>query len=157
MSWFVEGVLPLAAFAKEPLQLTLSGLTNDTLDVSVDTLRAVTLPLLTHVGIEGAAIKVGPSSGATPSPVLPSPPRSTCTSTRASRLITTRPSPCATGQVKKRGLPPGGGGLVEFSCPIVRELRPLNLVEPGLIKRVRGVAYCAKVRLACSRPCRDSD
>ena len=35
--------------------------------------------------------------------------------------------------------------MIEFSCPIVREVRPINLVDPGLIKRVRGVAYCAKV------------
>lgn len=38
--------------------------------------------------------------------------------------------PCAV-QIKRRGLPPSGGGAVEFFCPIIRELRPLNLVDPG--------------------------
>lgn len=48
-------------------------------------------------------------------------------------------------QVKRRGAPPGGGGLVEFSCPIVRELKPIDFTDPGLIKRIRGNAYCTKV------------
>lgn len=104
IGWFVEGILPLALFAKEPLRLALSGLTNDAADVSVDSLRAVLLPLLGHFGAEGASLSI-----------------------------------------KRRGLPPAGGGLVELTCPIVRELRPLNLDDPGLVKRVRGVAYCAKV------------
>jgi RNA 3'-terminal phosphate cyclase-like protein len=47
--------------------------------------------------------------------------------------------------VTRRGLPPKGGGQAEVTVPIVRELRPLNLVDPGLIKRIRGVAYCCKV------------
>lgn len=48
-------------------------------------------------------------------------------------------------QVKRRGAPPGGGGLVEFTCPIVRELKPIDFTDPGLIKRIRGNAYCTKV------------
>lgn len=104
ISWFLEGILPLAVFAKQPLHLSLSGLTNDSFDVSVDNVKAVILPLLAYFGAEGATLNV-----------------------------------------KKRGLPPSGGGHVEFSCPIVRELRPCNLVDAGLIKRVRGVAYCAKI------------
>ena len=47
-------------------------------------------------------------------------------------------------QLKRRGAPPGGGGEIVFSCEPVRELSPIELVEPGLIKRVRGVAYCTK-------------
>ena len=104
IAWFLEGILPLALFAKTPVQLSLTGLTNDTLDVSVDNLKGVVLPLLGHFGADGAVLNI-----------------------------------------KRRGLPPLGGGHVEFSSPIVRELLPCNLVDPGLVKRVRGVAYCAKV------------
>lgn len=104
IGWFLEGILPLAVFGKEPLALSLTGLTNDTLDVSVDNFKGAILPLLSYFGAEGADLKV-----------------------------------------KKRGLPPSGGGLVVFTCPIVRELQPCNLVDAGLIRRVRGVAYCAKV------------
>lgn len=35
--------------------------------------------------------------------------------------------------------------MVEFKCPIVRELKPIDLTDPGLIKRIRGNAYCTKV------------
>lgn len=36
---------------------------------------------------------------------------------------------------------PGGGGEVAFSCPVRRTLRPVQLTDPGKIKRIRGVAY----------------
>lgn len=34
---------------------------------------------------------------------------------------------------------------MEFRCPIVRELKPIDFTDPGLIKRIRGNAYCTKV------------
>ncbi|CAL8278016.1 unnamed protein product [Merluccius merluccius] len=48
-------------------------------------------------------------------------------------------------KVVKRGMAPGGGGEVVFSCPIRRTLRPVQLTEPGKIKRIRGVAYSVRV------------
>lgn len=48
-------------------------------------------------------------------------------------------------KIKKRGAPPNGGGIVEFSTSIVRDLRPVALEDMGLIRRVRGVAYSARV------------
>ncbi|KAJ3333069.1 hypothetical protein HDU93_008801 [Gonapodya sp. JEL0774] len=48
-------------------------------------------------------------------------------------------------QIKKRGAAPLGGGLVRFLCPTVRQLKPLLFVDQGRIKRVRGVAYAARV------------
>jgi hypothetical protein len=47
-------------------------------------------------------------------------------------------SPC--NQIKKRGAPPAGGGEIQFLCPIVRQVKTLNFVEPGKIKRIRGIA-----------------
>ena len=44
-------------------------------------------------------------------------------------------------KIKSRGAVPLGGGFVEFTCPSVRELHPVNLTDPGKIKRVRGVAH----------------
>lgn len=44
-------------------------------------------------------------------------------------------------QVVKRGMAPGGGGEVFFTCPIRRTIRPVQLTDPGKIKRIRGVAY----------------
>ena len=117
-------------FAKKPTALALTGITNDDVDLSADMLRTVTLPTLSHFGFgEGLALAI-----------------------------------------KKRGAPPLGGGLVLLTCPIVswtghysfvlpvlnalsfpllslqvRELTPLHLVEEGYIRKVRGVAYSAKV------------
>lgn len=44
-------------------------------------------------------------------------------------------------QVMKRGMAPGGGGEVVFTCPVRKTIRPVQLTEPGKIKRIRGVAY----------------
>ncbi|RVE65673.1 hypothetical protein OJAV_G00118820 [Oryzias javanicus] len=48
-------------------------------------------------------------------------------------------------RVVKRGMAPGGGGEVIFTCPIRRTLKPVQLTEPGKIKRIRGVAYSVRV------------
>lgn len=47
--------------------------------------------------------------------------------------------------IKKRGAAPLGGGSVEFLCPIVRQLVPINITDMGLIKRVRGVVFCTRI------------
>lgn len=36
---------------------------------------------------------------------------------------------------------PGGGGEVHFSCPVRRTIKPVQLTDPGKIKRIRGIAY----------------
>ena len=41
----------LPVHSKTPFNLTLSGITNDDVDLSVDALKAVTLPLLKHFGV----------------------------------------------------------------------------------------------------------
>lgn len=50
--WFLEGVLPLLPFAMSALTLTLNGITNDPRDQSVDLFRTVTLPTISHFGLE---------------------------------------------------------------------------------------------------------
>uniref|UniRef100_F7A1P3 RNA terminal phosphate cyclase like 1 n=1 Tax=Ornithorhynchus anatinus TaxID=9258 RepID=F7A1P3_ORNAN len=42
-------------------------------------------------------------------------------------------------------MPPGGGGEVVFSCPVRKMLRPIQLTDPGKIKRIRGMAYSVRV------------
>ena len=44
-------------------------------------------------------------------------------------------------QIVKRGAAPEGGGEVLFTCPCRQKLRPLHFLDPGKIKRIRGVAY----------------
>jgi RNA 3'-terminal phosphate cyclase-like protein len=105
IGWFIEGILPLAPFCKVPMQLSLTGITHDEIDFTVDTLRNVTFPLLQNFGIYNIQFRV-----------------------------------------KKRGVPPKGGGLVELMIPINREpLQSVYLIDEGLVKRVRGIAFCTRI------------
>ncbi|KAL3811562.1 hypothetical protein ACHAXA_009691 [Cyclostephanos tholiformis] len=113
VGWYLEGIFPLAAFGKEPLRLTLRGITDGTsdLDPSPDYLQASFVPLLMRLG-------VGNDADESPPPSL---------------------------RVIRRGSTPLGGGVVHFHCPIVRELRPMELVTFGRVKRVRGTAISCRV------------
>lgn len=46
IGYYLEPILALAPFAKEPLSLTLKGVTNCNIDLSVDTIRTVLVPLM---------------------------------------------------------------------------------------------------------------
>ncbi|XP_072311400.1 RNA 3'-terminal phosphate cyclase-like protein [Eucyclogobius newberryi] len=48
-------------------------------------------------------------------------------------------------KVVKRGMAPGGGGEVVFKCPVRRTIKPVQLTDPGKIKRIRGTAYSVRV------------
>ncbi|KYQ93340.1 RNA 3'-terminal phosphate cyclase family protein [Tieghemostelium lacteum] len=105
ISYFVEGLLCLGPFAKAAIDITLTGITNNDLDLTIDTLRTTTLPIIRKFGLEeGLSIKV-----------------------------------------LKRGAPPNGGGMVNFKCPIVPQLRAVQLVDEGKIRRIRGIAYATRV------------
>ena len=134
IGYFLEPIIMLAPFSKNLLALTLRGITTDDKDLSVrplqtsrwirllillkvDLIRTVTLPHLEPFGIsDGLELKVSD----------PFSPRHN-----------THPCP----KIKKRGSPPLGGGEVLFLCPIVKQVKTLNFVEPGKIKRIRGIAY----------------
>ena len=47
--------------------------------------------------------------------------------------------------VKRRGAAPGGGGEVVLTCPVVRQLTPVQLVDEGKFRRIRGLAFTVKV------------
>lgn len=47
--------------------------------------------------------------------------------------------------IKSRGAPPNGGGKVAFTCSTVRSLKPVQNVDEGLIKRIRGYSYATRV------------
>ncbi|KAK9918153.1 hypothetical protein WJX75_001749 [Coccomyxa subellipsoidea] len=53
-------------------------------------------------------------------------------------------------KVYKRGAPPGGGGEVHLSVPVARSLPPISLIEEGMVKSVRGVAYALRVAPAAA-------
>lgn len=43
------------------------------------------------------------------------------------------------------GLLPLGGGEVIFKCPIKRQTRPVQLLDGGMVKRIRGTAFALRV------------
>ena len=110
----MEGIFPLAAFGKEPLQLTLlNGITDGTSDIdpSCDYLAASFIPFMIKLGIG--------VDDDQPPPVV---------------------------KVTKRGAAPLGGGSVDFYCPIVKkELKPIELLNFGKVKRIRGTATSCRI------------
>lgn len=84
----------------------------------VDLIRTVTLPHLEPFGItDGLELKV----------------RGPFTHVRVHAYTSPK--------IKKRGSPPLGGGEVQFLCPVIKQVKTLNFVEIGKIKRIRGIAY----------------
>uniref|UniRef100_A0A7S2SWC6 RNA 3'-terminal-phosphate cyclase (ATP) n=1 Tax=Rhizochromulina marina TaxID=1034831 RepID=A0A7S2SWC6_9STRA len=112
VGWYIEGLLPLACFAKSPVRILFENcITNDDMDPSVDMIRDVMLPLVRQFGV-GADEE------------------------SQSQLFV---------NVKARGARPKGGGVVDFSCPIARTLRTIDLCDAGLVRKVRGTAYSTKL------------
>ncbi|KAH9945930.1 18S rRNA biogenesis protein [Epithele typhae] len=48
-------------------------------------------------------------------------------------------------RIKKRGSPPHGGGEAQFLCPVVKQVKTLNFLDPGKIKRIRGISHAVRV------------
>lgn len=47
--------------------------------------------------------------------------------------------------IKSRGAKPNGGGEVLFTCPCIRQLNTIKILDEGLVKRIRGTAYSTRV------------
>ncbi|KAL6526012.1 hypothetical protein OROHE_015536 [Orobanche hederae] len=52
MGYFLEPLIVLALFGKDALSIKLTGITNDSRDISVDTFKSTTLPLLKRFGVD---------------------------------------------------------------------------------------------------------
>lgn len=48
-------------------------------------------------------------------------------------------------KVLQRGLMPLGGGEVIFKCPVRKNIRAIQFIKPGMVKRIRGTVYASKV------------
>lgn len=66
LGYYLEFIISLAPFTKTPTQATLFGVTNHPSDLSVDSIRTVTLPLLSKFGISSAIELKIVSRGAAP-------------------------------------------------------------------------------------------
>jgi len=105
LAYFLEGLVQLAPLAKRPLSIRLKGVTNGGPDITCDTFRTVTLPLLARFGLSTDLVL----------------------------------------KIQKRGAMPEGGGEVVFSCPTLKAIEPIEILNEGKVKRVRGVAYTTRV------------
>jgi len=106
VGYWLEPILCLAPFCKDPLQLSLSGVTNHQLDPSPDIIKSSCLPILRKFLLDDTGLEL---------------------------------------TIKKRGVAPGGGGLVVFRCPVKKSVRSVQVLEQGKIKRIRGVAWAVRV------------
>ncbi|XP_074642675.1 RNA 3'-terminal phosphate cyclase-like protein [Tubulanus polymorphus] len=59
-------------------------------------------------------------------------------------------------KINRRGAAPDGGGEILFKCPCRQKLRPVQFTDPGKIKRIRGVAWAARVSPAVANRIVDS-
>jgi RNA 3'-terminal phosphate cyclase-like protein len=113
IAYYLQVLICLAPFMKEPLEATLTGITNDAFDLSIDHLKCSHIPVLKRFLGSDDNLEL---------------------------------------KIIKRGAKPDGGGEVFFKCPVKMKLIPIDLTDPGKIKRVRGIAYSMLVAPAiCNR------
>uniref|UniRef100_A0ACB8ES52 rRNA-processing endoribonuclease n=1 Tax=Sphaerodactylus townsendi TaxID=933632 RepID=A0ACB8ES52_9SAUR len=117
IGYYLESLLCLAPFMKHSLRIVLRGITNDQVDPSVKRLSCKTV-------FQVDILK------ATALPLLK---RFGIDGEELELKIT------------RRGMPPKGGGEVVFVCPVKKAVKPVQLTDPGKIKRIRGVAYSVRV------------
>jgi len=106
IGYWLEPILALAPFCKNPLHLILTGVTNNQVDPSPDWIKASCLPVLRRFLLDDTGLEL---------------------------------------TVTKRGAAPGGGGQVVLRCPVKKSARPAQVLDQGKIKRIRGVAWGARV------------
>lgn len=119
VAYYLEPLLMLAPFCKKPLDITLRGPTHGPTDQSADSMANVTVPLVRRLTL-GTPVN--------PEVVV------------VKRALA---SSCDT-------YGGGRGGIVIFRCGILSsKIAPVELVESGFVKRVRGIAIANKVSPSC--------
>jgi len=106
IGYFLEVLLALGPFCKNPLNVTLLGVTNNQVDPSVDLVKSSFLPVVRKFLLNDEGLEI---------------------------------------KVSKRGAAPQGGGQVLLRCPVKRQLKPVQVLEQGKIKRIRGTAWAVRV------------
>jgi len=142
VGYFVEALLLLGLFGRKPLRATLRGVTCGGLDGSADAWRTVGLPLVRRclgVGVQKAA---SPGDANFAAAAADAAAAALGGGTVAAGDLALR--------LVRRGVPPLGGGEVVLDVPCVRCLPPLTLLDEGAVRRVRGVAFAARVAPAAA-------
>ncbi|XP_050311901.1 probable RNA 3'-terminal phosphate cyclase-like protein [Anthonomus grandis grandis] len=106
LGYYLEALFMLGFFCKQPLNVTLRGVTTNNIDPSVDLIKTSMIQTLKRFVLDDEGLEL---------------------------------------KIKKRGMLPLGGGEVIFKCPIRSKLRPVQLLDSGMVKRIRGTAYALRV------------
>ncbi|KPP72002.1 RNA 3'-terminal phosphate cyclase-like protein-like [Scleropages formosus] len=131
IGYYLEALLMLAPFMKKPLRAVLRGVTNDQKDPSVSPAASASENNSSHCCICNTIhVHTVDTLKVTSIPLM----KSFGIDGEGLEL-----------KIMKRGMPPGGGGEVLFTCPVRRTIRPVQLTDPGKIKRIRGTAYSVRV------------
>ncbi|KOB71129.1 putative RNA 3'-terminal phosphate cyclase-like protein [Operophtera brumata] len=152
IGYYLEILLALGPFCKEPLNAVLQGVTHSDLDVSVDKIKTAALPVLLRFILvdDGLELKVvrrgyyleillalGPFCKEPLNAVL--------------QGVTHSDLDVSVDKIKTAALPVllrfilVDDGLELKVCPVRRHLRPLQCSTWGLVKRIRGVVYALRV------------
>ena len=130
IGWFLEGILPLAPFGKEPLEVTFSGITDGLCEVdpSADYWKRSTTQIFQQFGI-------GSDEDEEYKPEIEIVQRAAAptTSSETASAAATNANNHYTGKVR-------------LVCPIAKpELASIDWTDPGKIKRVRGNSISCKI------------
>lgn len=106
IGYYLEALFMLGFFCKQPLNVTLRGVTSNNIDPSVDLIKTSLMHTLKNFVVDDEGLDL---------------------------------------KINKRGMLPLGGGEVVFKCPIRTKLRPVHLIDNGMVKRIRGTAYALRV------------
>lgn len=106
IGYYLEVLVALGPFCKNPIKAVLSGVTNSNESVSVDAIKNSMLKVLKRFLIIDDGLEI---------------------------------------IINKRGLMPLGGGEIFFKCPVKKDLKAIQLLSYGKVKRVRGIVYSCKV------------
>lgn len=106
IGYYLDVLLAMGPFCKQPLNVILRGVTNSPESPSVDHIKGSALSVLKRALVVDDGLEL---------------------------------------KIHKRGLMPAGGGEVLFRCPVRKSLRPLQILDSGMVKRVRGTVYACRI------------
>ncbi|KAJ3662719.1 hypothetical protein Zmor_007052 [Zophobas morio] len=106
VGYYLEALVMVGLFCKQPLNATLRGVTNNNIDPSADLIKTSMIRAVKNFILDDEGLEI---------------------------------------KVTKRGMLPLGGGEIIFKCPVCKQLRPVQLLDSGMVKRIRGTAFALRV------------
>jgi RNA 3'-terminal phosphate cyclase-like protein len=142
VGWFLEPLLVLGIFGKQPLNITLRGITSSPRDVSV----SVRFPIEDFWVSKTKLIEIVLQSSLCDVVIIQADTLRTAYLPLLSSFLPSTVTQPLELRIVKRGLLPGGGGEINYISPSIRAVKPgYNFVQPGSINKIRGIAHAVRV------------